>query len=241
LQPSLETFNIDNNVCLKRPVMDKNKLKQAAAETAIKYIPIDSVVGVGTGSTVNYFIDALASRKNQIEGAVASSVATEQRLKAQGIRVFDLNTVKQISVYIDGADEVNHRLQMIKGGGGALTREKILACASEKIICIADESKQVELLGTFPLALEVIPMARSYVARELVKLGGNPMYRQGFVTDNSNIILDVYNLNFAEPLKLEYELNNITGVVCHGLFAKRTADLLILATDQGIKELGRPI
>ena len=220
--------------------MDSNKLKQIAAEAAVKYIPDDAVIGVGTGSTVNYFIDALAAIKNRIEGTVASSTATEQRLKSHGIRVFDLNTVSQVPIYIDGADEINQRLQMIKGGGGALTREKILACASEKFICVADVSKQVDLLGTYPLAVEVIPMARSYVARQLVKMGGNPTYRQGFITDNGNIILDVYNLNLHEPLRLESALNNITGVVCHGLFAERAADLLILATDQGIKEQRHP-
>ncbi|MDF2867581.1 MAG: ribose-5-phosphate isomerase [Gammaproteobacteria bacterium] len=220
--------------------MDSNKLKQIAAEAAVKYIPDDAVIGVGTGSTVNYFIDALAAIKNRIEGTVASSIATEQRLKSHGIRVFDLNTVSQVPIYIDGADEINQRLQMIKGGGGALTREKILACASEKFICVADVSKQVDLLGTYPLAVEVIPMARSYVARQLVKMGGNPTYRQGFITDNGNIILDVYNLNLHEPLRLESALNNITGVVCHGLFAERAADLLILATDQGIKEQRHP-
>lgn len=219
--------------------MDNSKLKQIAAEAAISYIPDDAIVGVGTGSTVNYFIEALATIKHRIAGTVASSVATEQRLKAQGIRVFDLNTVNQVPVYIDGADEINQRLHMLKGGGGALTREKILACASEKFICIADSSKQVELLGTFPLAVEVIPMARSYVARQLVKMGGNPSYRQGFVTDNGNIILDVFNLNFNEPLRLESELNNITGVVCHGLFAERPADLLLLGTEQGVAEYTR--
>jgi len=216
--------------------MDLQNLKQIAAKAALHHIPDDSIVGVGTGSTVNYFIDALASIKNRLEGTVASSIATEQRLKSHGIRVLDLNTVNQIAVYVDGADEINQRLQMIKGGGGALTREKILACASEQFICIADISKQVALLGSHPLAIEVIPMARSYVARQLVKMGGNPVYRQGFITDNGNIILDVYNLNFSEPLRLEAKLNNITGVVCHGLFAERPADLLILATEQGIKE-----
>lgn len=220
--------------------MDQGRLKQLAAEAAIKYVLEDTVVGVGTGSTVNYFIDALAKIKHLIEGAVASSIATEQRLRAHGIRVFDLSSVNQVPVYIDGADEINERLQIIKGGGGALTREKIIACASNQFICIADNSKRVDLLGTFPLAIEVIPMARSYVARQLVKMGGNPMYRQGFVTDNGNIILDVYNLNFNEPLRLEYELNNITGVVCHGLFAERTADLLLLGTEQGVTEYRQP-
>ena len=216
--------------------MDLQNLKQIAAKAALHHIPDDSIIGVGTGSTVNFFIDALALIKHRLEGTVASSIATEQRLKSHGIRVLDLNTVNQVAVYVDGADEINQRLQMIKGGGGALTREKILACASEQFICIADISKQVALLGGYPLAIEVIPMARSYVARQLVKMGGNPVYRQGFITDNGNIILDVYNLNFSEPLGLEAKLNNITGVVCHGLFAERPADLLILATEQGIKE-----
>jgi len=216
--------------------MDQEKLKQQAAEAAIKHIEDDSIIGVGTGSTVNFFISALAKIKHRLQGAVASSVATERLLKAQGIQVFDLNSVDQVNLYIDGADEINSRLQMLKGGGGALTREKILACASKKFICIADASKRVDLLGNFPLAIEVIPMARSYVGRQLVKLGGNPSYRQGFVTDNGNIILDVYNLNLAEPLRMESQLNDITGVVCHGLFASRAADLLILAGEQGITE-----
>lgn len=220
--------------------MDLQNLKQNAAKAALQHIPDDSIIGVGTGSTVNYFIEALALIKNRLEGTVASSIATEQRLKSYGIRVLDLNTVNQIAVYVDGADEINQRLQMIKGGGGALTREKILACASEQFICIADISKQVALLGSSPLAIEVIPMARSYVARQLVKMGGNPTYRQGFITDNGNIILDVYNLNYDQPLGLEAKLNNITGVVCHGLFAERPADLLILATEQGIKKQTLP-
>jgi ribose 5-phosphate isomerase A len=219
--------------------MDQAKLKQLAAEAALAHIPDDAVLGIGTGSTVNYFIAALAKVKHRFDGAVASSVATERLLKEQGIRVLDLNVVNQVPLYIDGTDEINSRLQMIKGGGGALTREKILACASQRFICIADSSKKVDLLGSFPLAIEVIPMARSYVARQLVKLGGQPMYRQGYITDNGNIILDVYNLNLNEPIRLERELNNIAGVVCHGLFAERTADLLLMATEQGVRELTR--
>lgn len=214
--------------------MTQDELKKAAALAAIKYINDDMIVGVGTGSTVNYFIDALAEHKHKIEGTVASSEVSAARLKALNIPVYDLNTVAKVHVYVDGADEVNQHLQMIKGGGGALTREKIVAAVADKMICIADASKQVKLLGSFPLPVEVIPMARSYVARELVKLGGEPEYRSGFTTDNGNIILDVYNLTIHEPLKLEANINNITGVVTNGLFANRPADLLLLATEQGI-------
>jgi ribose 5-phosphate isomerase A len=210
--------------------------KQKAALAALQYIPDDGIiVGVGTGSTVNYFIDALARVASDlnIKGAVASSLPTEQRLKQHGIPLVDLNSVDSatLPVYVDGADEINDELQMIKGGGGALTREKIIAAVAKKFICIADASKKVAVLGKFPLPVEVIPMARSYVAREILKLGGNPVYRTGFVTDNGNVILDVWNLEIIEPLKLERQLNNITGVVTNGLFAARPADILVLGGD----------
>ena len=217
-------------------IMNQSTLKQQAALAAIPYIPEDSVVGVGTGSTVNYFIEALAKIKGSIEGTVASSHASAALLRAHGIPVLDLNGVSNISVYVDGADEVNAHLQMIKGGGGALTGEKIIAAVAQRFICIADESKQVGLLGAFPLAVEVIPMARSYVGREMVKLGGNPRYRDGFVTDNGNIIIDVHNLTIEKPIALEERINNITGVVAHGLFAVRPADMLLLGTAQGVKQ-----
>jgi len=208
--------------------METEALKKAAAEAAIEYIEDDMIIGVGTGSTVNYFIDALAVVKQKIEGTVASSVATEKRLKAHGIPVLDANVVNQIQIYVDGADEVNPHLQLIKGGGGALTREKIIAAIAGQFICITDHSKQVDILGEFPLPIEVIPMARSYVARQIVKLGGDPVYREGFVTDNGNIIVDVFNLQIMEPLKLESAINNIVGVVTNGLFAARCADLLLV-------------
>jgi ribose 5-phosphate isomerase A len=210
--------------------MNQNEMKQAAAKAALKYISYDDIIGIGTGSTVNYFIDELATIKNKIKGAVVSSKASEERLKQHNIEIFDLNSAGDISVYVDGADEINDHLQMIKGGGGALTGEKIVAAVTKKFICIADESKQVAVLGKFPVAIEVIPMARSYVARELVKLGGSPVYRQGFVSDYGNIILDTYNLKILEPVKLEETLNNIPGVVTNGIFAKRSADLLLLGT-----------
>lgn len=214
--------------------MKQDELKQMAAQAALQYIK-EGVVGVGSGSTVNYFIDALATIKHKIEGAVASSVATAERLKQHGIRVLELNSTGELAIYVDGADEINQHLQMIKGGGGALTREKIIAAASKQFICIADESKLVPMLGTFPVAIEVIPMARSYVARQLVKLGGSPVYREGFVTDNGNVILDTYTLSFTDPVQLEQTLNNIVGVVCHGLFAQRKADKLLLATTAGVQ------
>jgi ribose 5-phosphate isomerase A len=213
-------------------------MKKAAALAALSYIQENTIVGVGSGSTADHFISALETMKHTIEGAVASSEATARRLKSLGIPVFDLNVVNSVPVYVDGADEVNHDLQLIKGGGGALTREKILAAAAQKFVCIADETKWVPTLGAFPLAVEVIPMARSYVAREIVKLGGAPVYREGFVTDNGNIILDIHNLQMRELQKLEQALNNIVGVVCHGLFAKRGADILLLGTAAGVKKLG---
>jgi len=207
--------------------------KKLAAQAAIEYVPAGSVVGVGTGSTVNYFIDELAKIKNRIEGAVSSSEASTQRLRDHGIEVFDLNSVNDVPVYIDGADESNENLQLIKGGGGALTREKIIAQMAKKFVCIADETKLVDVLGAFPLPVEVIPMARSMIARELVKRGGQPVYRDGFVTDNGNQILDVHNLSIMEPAKLETELNDLPGVVTVGIFALRPADVLILGTADG--------
>ncbi|MDF1628268.1 MAG: ribose-5-phosphate isomerase RpiA [Alcanivoracaceae bacterium] len=215
--------------------MDKEALKKAVAEAALGYVQADTIVGVGTGSTANYFIDALASIKNEIRGAVASSEASAKRLKSHGIRLFGLNEVDQIPVYVDGADEVNLHREMIKGGGGALTREKIVAAVAEKFICIVDESKQVKMLGQFPLPVEVIPMARGYVGRKLTAMGGRPQYREGFVTDNGNFILDVYNLDISRPIKLEEQLNNIVGVVTNGLFARRPADVVLMGTSRGVE------
>ncbi|MEI8054766.1 MAG: ribose-5-phosphate isomerase RpiA [bacterium] len=214
--------------------MDSNSLKKIAAEAAIKYIPENSIIGVGTGSTVNYFIDALSPIKHVIIGAVASSKATAIKLKALGIPIVELNSVNELQVYIDGADEINSNLQMIKGGGAALTGEKIITAVAKKFICIADASKKVDILGKFPLPIEVIPMARSYVAREIVKLGGSPVYREGVITDYGNVILDVWNLEILEPAKLEQIINNITGVVTNGLFAIKPADILLLGTSNGI-------
>lgn len=217
--------------------MTQDEQKQAAAQAAIQYVPKGSLVGVGTGSTANYFIDALATIKYQIEGAVASSQATAERLKKHGIEVFDLNTVDNLPVYVDGADEITRNLHMIKGGGGALTREKIVAAVARKFICIADQGKLVDVLGNFPLPIEVIPMARSYVAREIVLLGGQPALRMGFTTDNGNLILDIHNFNIANPVELETTLNQIAGVVTNGLFARRGADLLLLGTSQGVETI----
>lgn len=214
--------------------MTQDEMKRLAAEAALDYVE-GGVVGVGTGSTVNHFIDFLARVKGRIEGAVSSSDASTQRMEAHGIRVYDLNAVGGLSLYVDGADESNHRLQLIKGGGGALTREKIVAAASARFVCIADEGKLVEVLGRFPLPVEVIPMARSHVARELVKLGGNPVWREGFVTDNGNVILDVAGMAIHQPQELEQVINNIPGVVTVGLFALRGADVLILGTEQGAR------
>jgi ribose 5-phosphate isomerase A len=215
--------------------MDKEALKKSAALAALDYIEPGIVLGVGTGSTVNYFIDGLKSVKNKIEATVASSIASEKRLKALSIPVIDLNSVSELLLYVDGADEINPFKQMIKGGGGALTREKIVAANARKIICIADQKKQVDLLGTFPVAIEVIPMARSFVARQIVKLGGDPVYRQGFVTDNGNVILDVYNLKILNPVELEEKLNNIVGTVANGIFAIRPADKILLGTIKGVE------
>ena len=214
-----------------------DEMKRAAAEAAIDYVESGMIVGVGTGSTANYFIDALAGVKGKIDGTVASSEASAERLRGHGIPVMDLNQVGDLALYVDGADESNEYLHLIKGGGGALTREKIVAAASEQFVCIADESKLVRILGKFPLPVEVIPMARSYVARQLVKLGGQPELREGFTTDNGNIILDVHNLEIMEPLKLEQEINMIAGVVTVGIFANRPADVLILGGPEGVRTL----
>jgi ribose 5-phosphate isomerase A len=217
--------------------MTQDEMKKAAAYAALEYVEKDSIVGVGTGSTVTYFIDALATIKNDIKGAVSSSDASTARLKSYGIEVFDLNDVSELSIYVDGADEINPYNHMIKGGGAALTREKIISAVADKFICIVDNTKNVDILGDFPLPVEVIPMARSYVARELVKLGGDPVYRQGVVTDNGNVILDVYNLKIAEPIKLEAQINGIVGVVTNGLFADRGADVVLVGTPEGVKTL----
>jgi ribose 5-phosphate isomerase A len=217
--------------------MTQDEMKKAVAKAALDYIEVGSIVGVGTGSTANHFIDFLATIKGKIDGTVASSVASAERLKKHGIPVYDLNAVGELGVYVDGADESNRHLHLVKGGGGALTREKIVAAASRKFVCIADESKLVDVLGKFPLPVEVIPMARSYVARELVKLGGRPELRAGFTTDNGNVILDVHDLNILNPVEFEQKLNNIVGVVTNGLFARRPADVLLLGTPAGVKTL----
>ena len=215
--------------------MNQNELKLATAQAAIRYVEDGSVVGVGTGSTADFFINELGKIKHRIDGAVASSEGTAQKLKALGVAVYDLNSVKDLPVYVDGADEITQHLAMIKGGGGALTREKIVAAVARKFICIADQSKLVDVLGKFPLPVEVIPMARSYVAREIVKLGGLPAWPQGFTTDNGNLILDVHNLTITQPMALEAALNQIVGVVTNGLFAQRGADVLLLGTADGVK------
>jgi ribose 5-phosphate isomerase A len=215
--------------------MTQDDKKKAAAHAALQYIKADAIVGVGTGSTVNYFIDALADVKHKIQGAVSSSNVSTERLKAMGIDVFDLNSVDKFDIYVDGADEITQHKHMIKGGGAALTREKIVAAVAEKFICIIDDTKQVPMLGQFPLPVEVIPMARSYVAREIVKLGGDPAYRQGIVTDNGNVILDVYNLKILNPVELERQLNAIVGVVTNGLFADRGADIVLIGTNNGVE------
>ena len=223
--------------------MTQDELKQAVAKAAVDHIAPhlepSSIVGVGTGSTANFFIDYLAEYRNDFDGAVASSEATAERLKKHGIPVYDLNAVNEIEFYVDGADETNESLELIKGGGGALTREKIVAAVAKTFICIADESKQVGILGEFPLPVEVIPMARSHVGREIVKLGGDPVYRDGFVTDNGNIIIDIHNMDISRPLVVEEKLNNIVGVVTNGLFARRPVDLLLLGTRDGVKSIAR--
>ncbi len=224
--------------------MNQDQLKQAVARTALDYIKpsidADSVIGIGTGSTANYFIDYLAEIKANINATVASSEASAERLRSHGMPVYELNTVNEISVYVDGADESDGQLALIKGGGAALTREKIVAACAREFVCIADHSKYVEQLGNFPLPVEVIPMARSQVARELLKLGGDPVYREGVVTDNGNIILDMYNFMIPDPVSTEQRINNITGVVCNGIFAMHPADVLMLATPEGIKTYHRP-
>ncbi|HZQ71922.1 MAG TPA: ribose-5-phosphate isomerase RpiA [Burkholderiales bacterium] len=216
--------------------MTQDELKKKVGEAALKYTQ-EGVIGVGSGSTVNFFIDALASVKHKIEGAVAASEASAERLKKHGIRVFDLNAVDRLEVYVDGADEITEHLHMIKGGGGALTREKIVAAVARKFVCICDASKLVPVLGKFPLPVEVIPMARSLVGRELLRLGGHPVLRENFKTDNGNIILDCHGLTILDPVKLETELNNIPGVVTNGLFARRGADLLLLAAPAGVRTI----
>ena len=218
-------------------MLTQDEMKKMVAEAAIEYVEADTIVGVGTGSTANCFIDALANIKHKINGTVASSEASAERLKGHGISVFNLNSVDEISVYVDGADESDHHLHLTKGGGGALTREKIVAAASKKFVCIADESKLVDVMGAFPLPVEVIPMARSYIAREIVKLGGQPVWRENFITDNGNEILDVQNLSITNPTELEKQLNNLAGVVTNGLFAIRSADVLLLGTQDGVKKM----
>lgn len=217
--------------------MTQDEQKKQAAEAALAYIEDDSIVGVGTGSTVNFFIELLAGIKHRIDGAVSSSIATETLLKQYQIPVFNLNSANEIPVYVDGADEATKHLHLIKGGGGALTREKIVAAVSKKFVCIVDETKLVDVLGTFPLPIEVIPMAQSYVAREIIKLGGQPILRDGFTTDNGNIILDVHNLSILKPVELEQKFNMLTGVVTNGLFAQRPADVLLIASDSGVQVL----
>ena len=219
--------------------MAQNEMKKAVARSAFEYVESildrDTIIGVGTGSTANFFIQELSRISDKIEGTVASSLESDKRLKALGIPVYDLNSVGEVQVYIDGADESNEHLQLVKGGGAALTREKIIAAASKEFICIADESKLVPVLGKFPLPVEVIPIARSYVGREIVKLGGDPVYRDNCVTDNGNHIIDVFNLDIIEPRKLEERINNITGVVTNGIFAIRPADQLFLAETSGVR------
>lgn len=221
--------------------MTQDELKQAVAQAAADYVaqtaPAGSIIGVGTGSTANFFIDALAPLKEKYKGAVASSEATRKRLEGHGIAVFDLNEVNDIPVYVDGADEIDSGLNMIKGGGGALTREKIVAAVAREFVCICDASKLVDIMGKFPLPVEVIPMARAHVARELAKLGGRPLERAGFVTDNGNLILDVHGLSITDPKRLEAQINQITGVVTNGLFAVRPANLLLLGTSEGVRSI----
>ena len=214
--------------------MSQNSYKQAAAEAALAFVEEGTIVGIGTGSTANFFIDALAGMKDRIKGAVASSEASAERLRSHGIEVFDLNSVSDIPVYVDGADEVNQHREMIKGGGGALTREKIVAAVARQFICIVDDTKVVKRLGAFPLPVEVIPMARSYVARKLAGLGGQPVLREGFVTDNGNVIIDVRNLEIDRPIKLEEDINNLVGVVTNGLFARRPADVVLVGGKNGV-------
>ncbi len=214
--------------------MTQDEKKQAVAEAALAFVQAGSIVGVGTGSTANYFIDALAGIKHRIEGSVASSEESARRLEAHGIPVMDLNSVSELSVYVDGADECTRHLCLIKGGGGALTREKIVAAVARSFVCVVDDSKLVDRLGAFPLPVEVIPMARSYVARRIVRMGGSPELREGFITDNGNVILDIHDLDILEPERIETELDKIAGVVCNGLFARRPADVLLVGRDAGV-------
>lgn len=226
---------------IAQTLSSQDQLKKAVAQVAVDYVlprlKDSTIIGIGTGSTANFFIDLLAQHKSKVTGTVASSEASAKRLREHGIAVYDLNAVSAIDIYVDGADETNDRLELIKGGGGALTREKIVAACAKEFVCIVDESKLVKRLGSFPLPVEVIPMARSHVARQLAKLGGTPVLREGFITDNGNIILDVRNLNMPVPCQMEEKINNITGVVCNGLFALRPADLLIIGGKSGIKTL----
>ena len=215
--------------------MTQDDKKRAAALAAIEYVKPDTIVGVGTGSTVNFFIDALAQKSDEIQGAVSSSDASTERLKKHGIEVFDLNEVGSFDIYVDGADEITEHKHMIKGGGAALTREKIVAAVAKKFICIIDDTKTVGMLGKFPLPVEVIPLARSYVARQIVALGGDPVYRQGVITDNGNVIIDVHNLEILNPVELESTLNQIVGVVTNGIFAHRAADIVIIGNEQGVE------
>ena len=221
--------------------MTQDELKKATAQAALEYIlphlEDDMIVGIGTGSTASFFIDALAGHKHLFDGCVSSSEASTEQLKKHGIPVYDLNSVQEVRFYIDGADEVNAHLHLIKGGGAALTREKIIAAVAKEFICIADESKSVDVLGKFPLPVEVIPMARGHVARQLVKLGGDPAFREGVVTDNSNVILDVWNMDIVDPVELEKQINAIVGVVTNGLFASRPANVLLLGTSEGVKTI----
>jgi ribose 5-phosphate isomerase A len=217
--------------------MTQDDMKRAVAQAAITHVPADCIVGVGTGSTANFFIDELGKIKHRIQGAVASSEASAKRLQGHGIEVLSLNDAGDLPVYVDGADEITRHMHMVKGGGGALTREKIVAAASRKFVCVCDASKLVDVLGMFPLPIEVIPMARSYVARQLVALGGQPRLREGFTTDNGNVILDVLGLQILNPVELEATLNNIAGVVTNGLFARRPADVLLLGTPEGVQTL----
>lgn len=217
--------------------MTQDDKKKAVARAALEFVESGTIVGVGTGSTANYFIDALAEVKHKVDASVASSEESARRLRAHGIPVTDLNSVSEMAVYVDGADESTRNLHLIKGGGGALTREKIVAAVAARFVCVVDESKLVDRLGAFPLPVEVIPMARSYVARRIVRIGGQPELREGFTTDNGNVILDIHNLDILEPARIETELNQITGVVCNGLFAQRPADVLLIGRDSGVDTL----
>lgn len=217
--------------------MTQDEMKKAAAEAALEYVEYGMIIGIGTGSTANHFIDLLAGVKSKVDGTVASSEVTAERLKSHNIPVMDLNQAGDLQLYVDGADESDHNLHLIKGGGGALTREKIVAGASEKFVCIADETKLVNVLGKFPLPIEVIPMAQSFVGRQMVKLGGTPMLREGFTTDNGNIIIDVHNLDIINPVEMEATINAIAGVVTVGLFAQRPADVLILGNENGARTI----